>query len=391
MRYRNRDAIILVGLNPTAAEEAQALRQLGNEVTLIANARHSGWVSARGRRFDLTDAGQTDSFIRLLGLSVPGRELAARTLRDADRDMDDELGQLAWAWARAEHSGTLPGRMVISGEHVGSGMFWSRTASGYLRISDLATLAEAFPRVARGIEDLHTSACQSANEVFKWQAIFPNLKTIWAYAGSCPGTFSGAAKHLAIWDKATRGPAKTVDRLLAQGTRKGGNVVIWTPLSGLTTGEVSDLAELRARIAAGNATFDQYFDGLINVTDTQGGPLRDYYNWLQEALRHDDLPEAERHTFEKRRDSTIRLIFYDVRVKARFANEYKALIAKGFTSLGLTAPDFGRLPRKDAIAAIAAFEQKADERSIETAEALRGPLVDGLLQLSARYIPENWI
>ena len=137
--------------------------------------------------------------------------------------------------------------------------------------------------------------------------------------------------------------------------------------------------------------FDGYFDGDTIVADTQSGPLRDYYNWLQEALRHAGLPGAERFTFEKRRDTTIRLIFYDAQIKARFANAYRASIAAGHVALGLGTPDFTRLSRKDAVLAVRTFQSKADQMRIEAAEALRGPLVEGLLQLSSRYIPDNWI
>jgi hypothetical protein len=388
---KSRDAIILVGLNPTASDEAQALRRLGNEVALVSNGRRSDWVYVDGRGFDLADGAQVATFLRHLRLPPGRRDMVAQAFRSVDPDMGDELAQLAMVWALAERGGIIPGRMVISGEHVGSGMFWSRTARGILRVSDLETLAAAFPRVANAIEDLHTSACQSANEVFKWPRIFPRLKTIWAYAGSCPGTFSGASKHLAIWDRATRGPAKTVTRLLARGTRKGDSVVVWTPQGGLITGEVSSLTELRGRLAASDATFNRYFEGNAIVGDTQTGPLRDYYNLLQEILRHTDLSNTERFTFETRRDTTIRLIFYDANIKRRFADTYRAPIAAGHAALGLTAPDFGRLSRKEAVLSIEAFEAKADQNRVEAAEALRPYLVAGLLQLSPRYVPENWI
>ncbi|HET6149615.1 MAG TPA: hypothetical protein VFH68_18905 [Polyangia bacterium] len=391
MRYRNTDAIVLLGLNPTAPDEARALRSFGSEVMLITDGKRSDWISVDGQAFDLADGDQVAAFLRHLRVPEARQEYAAQAFQSVDRDMGDELGHLAMVWAHAERSGIIPGRMVISGEHVGSGMFWSRKASGILRVSDLAKLARAFPKVANAVEDLHMSACQSANEVFSWPKIFPQLKTIWAYAGSCPGTFAGASKHLAIWDKATRGPARKIGRMLAQGTRKGNSVVVWTPLGGLVTGEVSDLPELRARIAAGNATFDEYFEGEANVADPQSGPLRDYYNWLQEALRHPDLTYGERLTFERRRDTTIRLIFYDAQIKVRFADAYRSQISAGYASLALAAPDLAHLSRKEAVLAVGAFESKADRKRADAAEALRPLLVEGLLQLAPRYIPENWI
>lgn len=391
MKDRHSDAIVLVGLNAEAAAEASILRRLGNKVTLIANGTRSASIKIDGRDFDLTSAAGVGGFLRYLRVPETAQDIVRKAFQEVDRDIGDELGQLAIAWALAERRGPIPGRMVISGEHVGSGMFFSRTNPGILRVSDLATLAGAFPKVAHAIEDLHTSACQSANEVLKWPRIFPHLKTIWAYAGSAPGTHNGAGRHLALWDRATRGRAKTIDRLVAKGTRKGSSVVIWTPLGGLVTGDVSDLASVRAQLAAGNATFESFFEGDSVVTDPQAGPLRDYYNWLQEALRHDDLPGLERLNVERRRDAAVRLLFYEARIRGRFASAYRSLIAGGYAAVNLPVPDFARLSRKDAVNAIGTFQSKADERRHDAAEALRPPLVEGLLQLSSRYIPENWI
>jgi hypothetical protein len=388
---RSNDAIIFLGLNPTAPHEAQALRGLGNHVTLITGGKVQDTVYLGPQAFDLSDDTRIEPFLAKLGLSPDRLDLAATALRGGGKSIKDELAQLAIAWARAEHAPAIPGRMVISGEHVGGGMFWGKGALGILRIADVGALARAFPRVANAVEDLCMSACNSAIEVLSWPKIFPRLKTIWAYAKSCPGTFTGASKHLALWDKATRGRAKTVDRLVAKGTRKGDHVVVWSPLGGMVTGDVNSLEALRASLNAAQATFDSHFDGDSVVLETGAGPLREYYDLLQAMLRHPDLPSYDRPTIEKRRDVTIRLIFYDRYVRGKFAREFGSQIAAGYGGLGMVPPDFGRLSRKEAIASIAAFEMKANAREVNAAERLRPILVEGLLQLSASYIPENWL
>jgi hypothetical protein len=294
-------------------------------------------------------------------------------------------------WAYAERGGVIPGRMVLSGEHVGGGMFWGKGGRGTLLISNVGALAAAFPRVANAIEDLHMSACNSAIEIPQWPKIFPRLKTIWAYARSCPGTFTGASNHLALWDRATRGRVKSVDRLIARGTRKGADVVVWSFLRGLATGEVNTIAELRARFAAAHATYESYFEGDAIVVDTGAGPLRDYYELLQAILRHVDLPDSDRPSFEKRRDVTIRLIFYDASVKGNFGRAYRSVIGPGYEALGMAPPDFARMTRKEALASISVFEEKADANRNEAVEKLRPYLVEGLLQLSERYIPVSWV
>ena len=388
---KGNDAIILLGLNPSAPEEARALRALGNHVTLITTGKTSDWVYVDGRGFDLSDETQLVPFMRYLRLPPERIKLAAGAIRGGISSIKDELGQLAMVWAYAERRGVIPSRFVLSGEHIAGGTFFSKGGTGILRVSDLQALAAAFPRVANSIEDLHTSACNSAIEVLSWPRIFPHLKTIWAYAGSCPGTFSGAQKHLALWDRATRGRAKTMDRLLAKTTRKGDHVVVWSPVQGMVTGEVNSLVELRARLTAAESTYDAYFDGREFVVDTGTGPMRDYYELMQTILRHPDLPEWDRSSFEKKRDTAVRLLFYDKSIKQRFAREHRITIAAGFEALGTVTPDFGRLSRKDALAAIALFERNADIRRIDATEKLRPLLTEGLRQLSNRYVPDDWI
>ena len=88
---------------------------------------------------------------------------------------------------------------------------------------------------------------------------------------------------------------------------------------------------------------------------------------------------------------TIRLLFYDSKVKASFAREYRSLIAAGYQGLGMPVPDFGRLSRKDALASIEAFQEKSYVTRVEAAETLRPYLVEGLRQLGSRYIPVSSI
>jgi hypothetical protein len=159
----------------------------------------------------------------------------------------------------------------------------------------------------------------------------------------------------------------------------------------MVTGEVNSLVELRARLAAAESTYEAYFDGRELVVDTGTGPMRDYYELMQTILRHPDLPEWDRSSFEKRRDTAVRLLFYDKNVKQRFAREYRTTIADGFEALGAVTPDFGRLSRKDALVAIAGFERDADVQRIEAIEKLRPLLIEGLRQLSNRYVPDDWI
>ncbi len=87
---------------------------------------------------------------------------------------------------------------------------------------------------------------------------------------------------------------------------------------------------------------------------------------------------------------TIRLIYYDV-IRVAFAAHSGREIASGYAAFGSPVPDYGRLSRKEALAAVDAFVAKIGPGSPDAALRLRILLVEGLRNLSARYIPENWI
>jgi len=348
-------------------------------VLLIGPEQHDDSIVVQGTTFDLGNPVRVRALLQRLHVRLEILPLIADTLQGMDRDSRNTLARLAIIWAEAEHRGPFPGRLIISGEHVGGGMFWGKRARGYLLISDIAALTAHFPRAANAIEDLITSACYSAVEVLKWPKIFPALKTIWAYSGTCPGAFTGAITHLSLWDRATRGPAKAIDRVVAKGTRKADHVVVWTPLGGLQSGDVSGLEELRARLAAGHDIFEAYFDGRATVTNTDDNPLRDYYDVVQSMLRHIDLPVGEKQALEARRDTTIRLIFYDSTIKGRFATAYGSELSAGYAALGLPRPDIAHLSRKGALEAVAQFERSADAKNVPAAEVLRPYLVEGLV------------
>jgi hypothetical protein len=365
------------------------LRGLGNQVRQIKNARLADQLRVAGRTFDLKQSGDVQAFARTMGLSEERSAKVSAAIAGGGANMRDELAQLAVFWAQAERTHVLPGRMVISGEHM-IGIFWGRNHNGMLGSAQVKAVADVFPLAAGAIEDLHLSACNTVGDIQDWPRIFPNLKTVWAYLHTAPSISTGALDHLRLWDRATRGPRQRIDRLIAKNTRRGENVAVWSRLYGLQTGVIESVEALRARIAAGAGTFEAFFAGESIVTDHQSGPLRQFYDTIQSLLQHEELPAAERHAFELKAAMTIRLIYFDA-IRVAFSTHNRSAIASGYAALDLPAPDFSRLDRKQALAAIDAFVAKAGPKSPEAVTRLRPLLVDGLRNLSGRYIPENWI
>jgi hypothetical protein len=265
-----------------------------------------------------------------------------------------------------------------------------------LRFDTLGKLAEAMPRAARSVEDLHLSACYSGGQPLmeKYRAMFPNVKTIWAYSGSAPGSYSGAVTHQARWESATRGTKADLDRAIAERTRKGENVAVWTVAHGYNDGRPpAPLSEVRQAVQRNQPTFDRFMSGQEAVADPQTGALRDFYNQVQRLLQHPELPRAEHAPLEALRDTTIRLLYYSKTVAPKFAEHHAATIRAGFEAVGMTPPDFKSLSRADALAQIAQFEQKLASTTPRPAAAdrLLPLLTNGLRDLKPSHIPEAWI
>ena len=388
------DDILFVGMNPNASAEIDALRAKGARVVAVTNSEEgSDRVRASGVVFDLSTPEGALAFARTLGLPPEQTANVARALIEAFPDARDELGQIAAVWAGAARGETIPVRLLLSGHSVGTGV-WGEE-NGTLTLDALGALAEALPEAARLIEDVHVSGCYSGGKyvLMRIQSIFPQVKTIWAYAGSAPGAASGATTHQALWEKSTRGASTDLNRSIADGTRKGEHVVVWTRDRGYDdVGSDKPIEALRVDLAYFDPVFELYASGEMKVEDPQTGALRDYYDALQALLSHPDLPADERVKLEERRDQTIRILYYRATVASHFTTEHWDAIRSGYASMGKQAPDFSSLSRRDALASIETFvEQARVAEAPQPARELASLLERGLRDLKPDVIPEGWV
>jgi hypothetical protein len=398
------DDILVLGMNPHTHDEAEALQKShpSARVTLIQDTARNDQVRAPGPQggmqvHDLRTEAGIRSFVATLGLPLAQGQQVTAAIARAGEDARDELAQLARVWARAERGGVIPSRLVLSG-HSGGVSLWGEGPgfkNGMLSRDDIAGLAAVMPGAAAQVEDLCIAACYNGGETTMeaWRALFPQLKTMWAYDGSAPGTFSGAMAHLARWEKATRDEVQALQPDRARGLRKGDNVAVWSRRDGYQTARVKvSTADLRARQSMGSATFERYFQGDEVVRDTQRGPLREYYNTLQALLGRPELPSAERTGLERSRDQSLRLLFYE-NVATHFQRTHQTSIQRGCAALGLRVPDFSRLGRKQALAFIERFEAELTHRHPRPVEARRllPLLTEGLRDLQRSHVPDNWL
>jgi len=398
---KSNDKVLFVAMNNSDAHrstlESDALKARGTNVTVVQDARVDDTITTRDARgvattHDLSTRAGATSFALTLGLPAEQTAKIADVLVNAGRDARDELAAIAQQWAVAEKGGQPPSRLVLSGHHVGYGVYGEN--NGRLDWPTVGALAEAMPKGARSVEDLLIAGCYSGGESMmeKYTAMFPNAKTIVAYDGSSPGAASGATAHQKAWELATRGSGDGIKREIFQGMRKGENVTVWTRTRGFDDGKPkASLDELRSRRDSLKSGFDAAWAG-GEIPDTQRGPVRDYYNSLQRLIQNPGLQGDERKAVEAQRDQTIRLIFHPV-VASKFQEVHGAKIEAGFRAVGIDPPpSFKNMTRAQALTAIANFEAKlaATPNPSPAATTLSGMLKD-FKELKPSLIPDTWV
>lgn len=388
------DRILFVGMNnPTltsagAAHEIKELRKTGADLVTVTDSKAGlDKIRVGATTYDLTTAEGRAGFVATLQLPSEKAAKVAAALEGANRDSRDELAAIAQIWAKAERGESAPSRLVISGHHVGSGVYGD--GNGRISWPSLEALSKALPRGAAHVEDLHIAACYSGGEAKEttYRGMFPNLKTVWAYNGSAPGAGSGATVHEAAWERGTRGRASdvssTAEALKNRNVRKA--EVIYTGSAAASI----NLASLRSEVEAGEAIYNAHFDGSSVSASSQTGPLREYYNRVQSLLSSPSLSYSERSTLEGRRDVTIRILYYSSHIAPRFAQEHGASLQAAFQSAGLTAPNFATASRVQVRTALEALRNSSGASSPEVASAIS--LLDGFYNLRADTVPEGWI
>jgi hypothetical protein len=390
---RNR-SIVYVGMNPGSSYELQELRsKLGASSITAVTPGTQDKATVRGVQYDLaTDEGRM-GFANALGLPQDRARALAEVLETTGDNARDEIAQLAKIFREVDRGERSIERIVLSGHSVGTSVWGDNNGSLYF--SKLGDLALVFPRAAGQVQDLMLAACYSGGEakMENYLAIFPNLKTVWAYDGSAPGAASGAVTHLLRWERATRGDATSLSRDVAKNSRKGENVATWSTARGYDNGmERGPLSADRERYESTHSIVASYLSGDQAVQDPQSGPLRNHYNSIQRLLGRPDLAAEERPQLEAERDQVIRLLFYQ-NVRTMFQTVYGNQIRAGFTELGLPAPDFSTLSRKDALERITQYDAKLAETpgASTAARSLSTRLNDGLVRLSPQAIPAAWI
>ncbi|MBL8610134.1 MAG: hypothetical protein JNL38_22555 [Myxococcales bacterium] len=355
---RGDERILFVGMNGGDQKEAPVL---GSAAIL---AKHEPSVTEGGRIYDLGDPAEAKRYFQALGLPPAQAERVASIVSSSEAK--GELASIARAWAPAETGrGDIPARLVLSGHSTGSSIYGPERR--HLELAEVRDLGRAMPKAAALVEGIHFSACSSAKHLAKerplWSATFPGLKGMWGYDGGCPPSPTG---HIAAWAAATRPGKSTLDGRFANAS-----TAVWTPASGFVTKEPH-----AANAPAALRRFDDWVAGRLDPSVRANKALlepdRRSMQWFaSRAPAHDEIVADRKAQF------LLALEHYGTYARS-FATDHRTALVAGYAALGMRPPPFETMPRREALASIARFQ--------ELAQKAPSPDVQRCSMLLARFV-----
>jgi len=366
------DNILYVGMNPASKglEKGKLVGQ-GAKVTAVTGDKKQGNVKVAGQNTDLgTDEG-VKTFVDSLqgGLDPNRRDLLTTFLKSADFAAKDELAQLAQALHNAECGKAIFTRAVLSG-HSGGWSFWGDD-NGYIPFDSLEVVHTIFPKATGCVQDLMMSGCNTGQtqKLDQYRAIFPNVKSIWAYVGYSPSAATGSLTHMGSWEQATRGPLNETkidsarDRMATSaGGAKGKHVATSVKKddgseSYKTSSEeaLQSYETLKALVDSGMGTYDKAFnEGII---DKQA--LSVFYTNLQNLLGNFSarLPDAAKYDGILKRTLFLR---YWENVAKKFMETFGTKVKAGYDANHAAMPAYQSGSRDRCLAWIAAYPKPGD-------------------------------
>jgi hypothetical protein len=384
--------ILYIGVTGNAPAEAEKLTGLNKDrggVKVITTTDPQDVLEDKGVKFDLRSDDGKKVFAQSLGLAPEAEEKVIGLLMGAGENSLDELAAIIKFYAAAEADPGTPRmkRVVLSGHGGGSGIVGQSSNDASTEIwsgvsfASLVKLAEIYPKAAGQVEHLHVSACHEGGEITMekyYLKAFPNVRTIWGYAGVCPSK-GRALSAMETWEAATEEPG-------VKNLPKQAGVATWG--EGGYQGKESALEEVLARLDELQSVFEGYFNGTKTDSNPEAGELTDYYRMLSRVVGRPGLEDAERERLSDQKQVALRLRFY-LNVRKHFMSVHGKTIQEGYDAIKLTMPNYATLSRKDALKAIKDFALAAGSNA-PAAKALE-LLENGLQNLNPKMIPYGWI
>jgi hypothetical protein len=378
-----------VGMNPDASKEIGALKGASREAVRTT----TGDAKLEQRLKDAT--GIPDYVSRDLGIDAgqgDRYQKAIDALTACDPVARDTLGELMRWMNQAEQGQISLDRLVLSG-HSNGFQFWGdserRNAPqhpGTLIIErDLGNVTALFPGAAGQVRSIMFSACETVGAVETVIRLFPNLDSVWAYAGFSPDIGQGSPAHIQTWARATEG-AKTPAKDAARGS-----AAIWTKKDGFIVNDPG--------AGSVETAYTQAMAGFVGVGNPmirgerpiEEASLNELYERLHRVIAHPAATKDQKETMTQLMEVILRLRHWD-KVRARFAATYGPELVEAYRQIELTAPDWASISRKALTAHLEALDKAYESHPDATAahDTIERLVHRGLARLDPEVIPPDW-
>lgn len=331
------------GMNPAAGKELKALNKAAGAENVLATTG-----DARLEAILKEEPAIADFVFDDLGISV-GRfdrwSKAIDALTAAHPSVRDALGELMRWMNRAEDGEIVLDRLVMSGHSNGIEL-WGTPESprapqrpGVLIIEqDLGNVAAAFPTAAGQVRSVMFSACETVGAVESVVRVFPNIDSVWAYAGFSPSVAQGSGKHIESWQSATA-DGGTPTKKDAKGA-----TAIWTRKDKWIVHDpgAGNFATLYAQAMT---QFEGPVRNMLRGTrESDASELRRIYGQIQEASRHPAANADQKATATNAMEVILRLRHWDTIVK-RFAERWGPELVAPYKAFGVEPPAWATITR----------------------------------------------
>jgi hypothetical protein len=379
-------------MNPQSKNlEHDKLKGQGANVTAVKGHKKQDNITVGNKDQDLSTADGRKAFVDSLvgGLDPSRRDKLTAFIERSDFGSKDEIGELARALHKAETGQTIFTRVVLSG-HSGGWSFWGDD-NGDISFSDLKVIREIFPKATGCVQDLCMSACNTGQrqKLEQYRAIFPNVKSIWAYVGYSPSAATGALRHVGNWEMASRGALDEgkLDAARVKTGQGGGDkdkhVATWTAKDGKETYK-TDSEEAKYDYATVKADVDgqmPVYDKAMNQGIIDKQALSTLYTKLQTLVGNfsNRLPNAAE--YDKKMKQILYLRYWE-NVTKKFEAQFGAQVKAGYEANRVAVPKFDGMSRDKALTQIAGYPKPGD--------ATHKLLTSYLRDLDPTLIPPNW-
>jgi len=349
------------------------------KLNIVTVTTHEEKTDVNGTVFDLTQRSGMHTFAASIATDASTISAIESMLASNSTQSRDDLAHLIAVYAATQQDGEdRMSRVVLSGH--GAAPAVMSEAKDTIRFVDLVSLARLFPKAAAQTKHLILLSCMSGfQDDIKdfYVPAYPNVQTIWGFRDLCP-TGSKAADLLEHWAKLTDlNPTQLPEPEAGQSN--------WA-MNVYQPDDSNDAAKLLTSMQNDEARYQEYFNGTKTDADQHAGWLTDYYIQARHAQHNPGITGKDHDFAFDRAEGAFRLRFWKAMV-SQFWKAYHADIIKGYGKA--SAPNFGVLSRKDALAAIAKFKTIANGDAADLAEA--GRLLTGLEQLDNKILSETWI